>query len=475
MIVFSKRSYSMNVIQIVSDTFRRDHLGFYGNNWIDTKNLDKIARESAIFDKAYLASFATIPCRHDLFTGRYTTFTTDCTNNTPLPKDVPILPQILRQAGYTTMLIADTYHLLRDGNHFDRGFDGWWMIRGQEFDRCMTNSTIETKKRENALGIRHSRNIQHHRFESDCFVAQTMTSAVKWLELNYNQHDKFFLYLDTFDPHEPWDPPKWYADMYDPHWKGGDVLGGAYRLGKGRGGRWRIADDFTENELNRLRALYAGEVTLVDRWIGLLLRKVEDLGLLENTAIIFTSDHGTFIGEHGYLGKSIQLFEEVAHIPLIIRMPDSEGFNPRRYDSLVQSPDLMPTILDVASVKVPSTVQARSLVPLIRGEETNEREIAISASSLYSKQNLALIRNMFLPWIAVTSKEWAFLATGNSVPETDQTGRKIIPELYHLATDPNETRNFHNEKINVAKDLRAKMIDFMRRIGTKQDVLSNWM
>ena len=198
------------------------------------------------------------------------------------------------------MIIADTYHLFRDCHNFDRGFDGWWWIRGQEHDRYMTNPTDDPEERQRIFDPQYLQNISLRRFEEDYFVAQTMRSAIKWLELNYNKHEKFFLHIDTFDPHEPWDPPVWYANMYDPEWKGGDVPGVAYV----RGVKRPAASELTEEQLKHLRALYAGEVTLVDRWVGMLLQKIEDLGLLENTAVIFTSDHGTYLGEHNYVGKN---------------------------------------------------------------------------------------------------------------------------------------------------------------------------
>ena len=448
----------MNIIQIVSDTFRWDFLRCYGNSWIHTEHLDRFAEDSVVFDKAYIASFPTIPYRRDIFTGRYTfTYSRWVFDGSEpnLPRTEIILSQLLRQAGYTTMLIADTYHLIRDCHGFDRGFDGWWWIRGQENDRYMTNPPKDPEERQKVISRQYLQNVSLRRFEEDYFVAQTMTAAEKWLELNYDQHEKFFLYVDTFDPHEPWDPPRWYADMYDPEWKGGEVPGGAYFPGVPR----PAASDLTEEQLNRLKVLYAGEVTLVDRWIGRLLEKISDLGLLEDTAIIFTSDHGTYIGEHNYVGKRDQLYEEVAHIPLIVRLPDSEGAPCGRRDEIVQSPDIMPTILELAGVNVPPTVQGRSLLSVIRGESEEERKIAVSSASLVGPR---------LPnWITVTSKRWALLAS--------QVGSEVKSELYDLSKDPGETVNLIDEQPEVADDLRSRMIGFLRSLGANEETLRRWM
>jgi len=203
----------MNIILIISDTFRRDYLGCYGNKWISTPNLDRFAKKSVIFDRAYAASFPTVPNRMDIVTGRFT-FT--YRQWEPLPRDEVTLAEILSEAGYTTMLIADTPHILEDGYNFDRGFTGWEWIRGQETDRYMTDPVevklpcASHKLRNPEIVKRHLRNISHRQSEEDCFVAQTMLKAAKWLERNYRQ-EKFFLWVDTFDPHEPWDAPKWYV------------------------------------------------------------------------------------------------------------------------------------------------------------------------------------------------------------------------------------------------------------------------
>jgi len=459
----------MNIVQIVSDTFRRDHLGCYGNNWIHTENLDALARESVVFDRAYIASFPTIPYRTDLFTGKYTFIRSGWE---PLPRDEAVLAELLRQSGYTTMLIVDTYHMIRDGHHFDRGFDGWWWIRGQEHDRYMTNPTGDPIERQRAHGTQYLKNVSPRRSEEDYFVAQTMNAAARWLELNYDKHEKFFLHIDTFDPHEPWDPPEWYVDMYDPEWKGGDVMGGAY-IKDYRStftSFQRLASNLTSEELKHLRALYAGEVTLVDRWVGMLLEKMEDMGLFENTAVIFTTDHGSYHGEHGYLGKRDHLYEEVAHIPLMIRMPDSEGVKPRRCEALVQPPDIMPTFLDLAGAKTPEAVEGTSLLALIRSERKGERNIVVSSSGLVPRKG----KHTDTHRMTVTSKEWALISVRSDVSGTDEVGRKIEPELYHLPTDPTQTKNLYQEKREVARQLHSKMIQFLESIKTSEEILNLW-
>jgi arylsulfatase A-like enzyme len=291
-----------------------------------------------------------------------------------------------------------------------------------------------------------------------------MGSAEKWLELNYDQHDRWFLHVDTFDPHEPWDPPRWYTDLYDPGWQGGEIPGVAYVQN-----RAKHPSELTKEQLKHLRALYAGEVSLVDRWVGRLLEKVGDLGLFEDTLIIFTSDHGTYLGEHGWIGKRGQLYEEVAHIPLIIRPPDSLGCAANRTSALVQPTDLMPTILDLANKEIPEGVQGKTLLPIMRGQKDKERDIAVSSPGLAGPR---------LPKITVTSDEWVLLADMVNPPEEGKAGkyprppREIESELYHLPSDIKQERNLNKTESNQAEELRDKMIKFLKQMRAKQEIIS---
>jgi arylsulfatase A-like enzyme len=471
----------MNIILIISDTFRRDNLGCYGDKLIRTPNLDVFAEKAIVFDHAYAASFPTVPNRHDIFTGRFT-FT--YSGWEPLPKDEVVLSQILGKNGYITQLIADTPHILKDGFNYDRGFSGWWWIRGQENDRYMTSpkrvslpcAPHKLRNRAHTTG-QHIRNNWLRRRESDYIVAQTMTAAVRWLELNYTQ-EGFFLHVDTFDPHEPWDPPRWYVDMYDPDYQGEEVTYPVYGP----------CDYLSEEELNHCRAMYAGEVTMVDKWIGMLLQKIESLGLLKNTAVIFTTDHGFYLGEHGVIGKSIimedyhsafPLYEEVSHIPLIMHLPGFEGG--RRCDAVLQPPDFMPTILQLAGIEeVEIEMDGLSIVPVLEGEKGSRREFALTAPKIIDGSPSG-------EKITISDREWTLLFTGKTTGKRSITKavdgisriEKVLyakekPELYHIPTDPKQLKNVFEENEDVAQDLHAKCIAFLRRIGTKEEVLKYW-
>ena len=469
----------MNFLVIVSDTLRRDHLGCYGNAWIHTPNLDRLAGESVVFDRAYTASFPTVPHRRDLLTGRYTFTYSDWA---PLPREEVVLAGVMGKAGYASMMIADTPHILAEGFNYSRGFGGWEWIRGQENDRWRTSPrdpalpcAPEKLRLPEVTVKQYLRNISGRRGEADYFAPQTLARAAEWLEEN-GREGPFLLYVDTFDPHEPWDPPQWYVDLYDPGYRGEEVI---YP-------RYAPCDFLTPAELKHVRALYAGEVSMVDRWVGSLLARLDDLGLRESTAVIFTTDHGFYHGEHGLMGKSlisgefystVPLYEEVAHIPLLIRLP---GQRPGRRQALAQPPDLMPTILDLAGVDIPGTVQGRSLAPVLRAERDHQRGIAVASPSIIHGRGA-------MAFTTVTDGEWSLIYPGAGVAEEGGAESAIVdsirrihkrlhpgeggPELYHLPDDPGQARNVFSENTQTARRLHAEHVRFLEEVGTPEEHL----
>ena len=467
----------MNVILIVSDTLRRDHLGCYGNDWISTPNLDRFAQGAHIFERAYLASFPTVPCRNDLFTGRYT-FTYKPW--APIGEGETVLAEVLDQAGVVTALFADTPHPFTPGFNYQRGFAGWEIIRGQEHDRWKTEPAEivfpcdPTKLRagEQSTG-QYLRNVAEREKEEDYFPARTMRAAAHWLERNSRY--PFFLYIDTFDPHEPWDPPQHYTDLYDPGYEGEKVI---YP-------RYDRCDFLTQAELNHCRALYAGEVSLVDRWVGHLLRRVEDLGLWNDTAVFVMSDHGFYLGEHGYIGKSLiapeyqqalPLYPEVARIPLLAHLPNSA--RRRRIRAYAQPVDLMPTILELFGVPIPGAVQGRSLLTLLRGKRRAVRPFAVSSPTLSSP---AIAAPHPTTRSTITSGDWTLIFGSQTDRITDPEMTRMVdgiqrqvralergpirPELYHLPEDPACTRDVIHQHPDVARKLHADYVAFLKRAG----------
>jgi len=467
----------MNFIVIVSDTFRRDHVGAYGNRRISTPHIDAFAGQSLVFEEAYTASFPTVPNRHDLLTGR---FTATYIPWAPLPKEEVVLAQVLCEAGYTTMMISDTNHTLENGYNYQRGFGGFEWIRGQEGDAWKTGPSrmpaCDLKKLRKFGDLPHYRNRAHWRGESDTCVARTMTAARQWLEDNCGSRP-FFLYVDTFDPHEPWDPPQWYVDRYDPGYTGQVIDYPHYDYVEGY---------LSPEELKHCRALYAGEVTLVDRWAGMLLEKIQGMGLMEDTMVIFTTDHGFLHGEHGIIGKALMsprqpwsyvpLYEEISHIPFILWMP---GGKTGRSSAVIQPPDIMPTILAAADVEIPSTVQGRSFLDVVRGNKKDHRQRAFSFPYAGGADALATVTEgqwqaTFFPAKVAGDVEQISYAVDGLGKRVGATGRTAQGPLYDLRSDPGEQRDVSAEHPEVIKELRRRFIEFLVACGTDARIVARW-
>ncbi len=437
----------MNVIWIVADTFRQDHVGAYGKRPIRTPSLDNLAAKSVRFNRHYAAGFPTMPTRADHATGRWTM---SFMGWEPLPDDMDTAAVLLSTAGAHTAAMVDTPFYLRGGMNYDRGFQTFVAFPGQ-------------------VGLQESFDVRDAwRFEADRNVARTVTGAMQWLQQHYKED--FFLYVDTWDPHEPWDAPSYYTELYMPHYDG-EVVPPVY-------GHWQDTRWFTEGKVAKAHATYCGEVTMVDAWVGRLLRQVEDMGLMENTAVIFTSDHGFYFGEHdGLFGKMTvatlddglvpsrtdpragwgfsPLYEEVALIPLIIYVP---GIEPGVYDGLTSAIDVMPTVLEIKDHEIPGWVDGKSLLPKVRDQAAPGREFTVTTmpfanpgDPVHAVDNIR--RNLYnAPVTTITTGDWSLLYSVDAGAS----------ELYQMSNDPGQLKNVIGDNEAVAKGLHEHLMSFMR-------------
>jgi len=350
----------MNVICILLDSLNRHFLPAYGSRLANTPNLDRLARRSAVFDRNFIGSAPCMPARRDLWTGNQEFLWRPWGSLEPW--DCP-LPRVLRGSGVVTQLITDHYHLFEEGGeNYHTDFDGWEFIRGHENDPWVTQPSPKPDHLE-ILTDRYARNMTRLRREADFFAPRTMTAAAQWLEENCRQPAPWFLMIDEFDPHEPFHVPPPYDTMYDDQWRGPLLFWPRY-------GR----RDFTEDQARHVRALYAGKVTMVDHWLGRVLDQLDKFELWDSTAVILMTDHGHFLGEHGWWGKpACPPYNTIAHTPLMIHLPGDTGAG-RRIDALTTTVDLYTTILDCFGLQPPAPVQGRSLLPLLRGEAQAVRD-----------------------------------------------------------------------------------------------------
>jgi len=450
----------MKTKDIMSDSLRRDYLGAYGNKWVKTPVLDQFAQKAVVFDKAYAASFPTVPNRADVMLGRHA-FT--YMRWEPMPRTWPTTAQLLSEAGHQTMMISDTPHGLQNGFFVDRGFTGWQWVRGQESDRARTDyvarellpcSAEKLRQREKMRRL-HYLNVSFRRNERDCFVAQTMASAADWLEANY-KHENFMLYVDTFDPHEPWDAPEYYVKMYERGYDGDNVDYPDYVP----------VDRYKKEEIDHCRNLYAAEVSLVDNWMGEVLRKVERLGIAEETAIIIMSDHGFYLGEHNHIGKFRQdrpmpLYDEVAGIVMLAYVPGSGWRHGEHSSALVQPVDILPTVMELAGKKAPEWAEGCSMVPALkkRGDGLTNRKIAVTTAKLApAAQEISWDCGGY---VSITDGAYTLMYGGAKWPS----------ELYHTEKDKGQTKNVIGKSPKEATRLHGEFVKFLKQLKVEPEIL----
>ncbi len=353
----------MNLIVIMTDSLRKDHVGAYGNKRVRTPGIDKFAAKSLVFERAFPEGLPTINVRRALFTGRRSFPSYDWApwkgdlvpflGWQPLSEDDVTLTEVLRANGYVCGLVADSYHMFKPRQNFARGFHAYTFIRGQETDPWKSGPVPdelvkkychpELDRRHKIRTLQHLRNNLWRKTEEDYLPARVFRTAAEWLEEN-RSYKNLFLWVDCFDPHEPWDSPKEYVDLYDPGYTGRDFI--LPQSGD--------CSYMSPAELNHCRANYAGEVTFVDKWFGWFMERVEELGLMENSVILFLADHGHPLGEHGIISKNPTcLYPELVDVPFMLRIPGrtQEG---SRTNVLVQFHDVAPTLLDALGVAYPA-------------------------------------------------------------------------------------------------------------------------
>ena len=476
----------MNVILIVCDTWRRDHSGAYGNEWIRTPNINAFARKSTVFENAYLASYPTLPCRRDIATGRY---------EFPwrgwggLEPDDVTLAGVINEASHVSFFITDVYHHWgKDAGSYWKDFTGFELVRGQERDGYITDTDIQFEHRTHAYPphVRkdepHFRNVQLiRRNEEDWFSPQVFRRATRWLQHNA-EHEDFFLMIDSFDPHEPWDPPRYYTNMYDdPNFNGREFCVAPYAP---------VKDHLNAAELKHVQALYAGEISMLDRWLGHFLEQAEIMGLMENTMIILTTDHGTHNGDHGRTGKNWVLWDEISHIPLIVWHPQF-GHGTRR-KQLVQPIDFFPTVLDAQGIETPEGLHGKSFLPYLEdpnGPDAREailfgefRQTANVTDGEYvlfqgvdpSNPPLYSYSQIISKW---NSGDWgSFDGTRRLVGpgNANTAGEKTKTRLYHIPSDPKHLNDIAASKPDELCRMQKLLIKKFEEIDAPPELMARF-
>lgn len=461
-----------NILCFVTDQLRADHLGCYGNSQVSTPNINSLASEGILFTESYVANPVCMPNRASFFTGQFPKVHGVRENGIALSPNQNTLPKILSDAGYQTASIGKL-HLAPFGTKRESVRSDWELYESKEFwdsggdiprpfygfeDVCLVDGhgpyVFGHYKRwldanfphaYEKLSITHA--LEPPTGARECWKASIQPElhyntfiadrTIEWLRRR-NTDKPFFLWCSFPDPHHPYSPPRPYCDMYKPSdidfhparregelddlpeyfrlsYEGALVTGGL------RGDLRKTTDD----HYREIIALTYGMITMVDHQIGRIIAELQQQSLLDNTIIVFLSDHGDLMGDHWLINKGPYLYRGLVRVPTIWRMPGAANSG-SVCDALVSAVDLCPTLLDLVGLPIPEEVQGFSYRRLLEGEQLSIRDaVYIEFDETYIGDRLRSIR----------TKEWALTAHAN---RTDGL-------LFDLKNDPRELYNLWNE------------------------------
>jgi arylsulfatase len=412
------------VILLTVDTLRTDALSCYGGS-TPTPNIDAIARDSVLFERAISPAPWTLPAVASIMTGVYPAVHGATQYWSRVPLELETLAERMKSAGYYTGAIGDNAFLTFDTN-MSQGFDEYHFSAGCVAYPSFGSKILQRLFPSRYVGVATSRHLTH--------------MASKWLERNADR--KFFLWLHYFDPHLPYTPPPEFMPPGSPPPSVGPSLGDRNQVISGYLGR-------TREERDWIKALYMAEVRHVDACIGELVATLKRLGIYDDALLVFTSDHGEEFWEHGSFEHGHTLYEEVIHVPLMIKPPLNGGsrivtavhagtVTPDRQDAAdaaergespfrakpllrvsqtVSITALMPTILDFCGVAYDGEVlSVASLAPILNGRVDTSGVVHSGSPLYYQDRRAVLTRDTKYIWSAVTGHE----------------------EVYELCRDPQE-------------------------------------
>jgi arylsulfatase A-like enzyme len=392
--VVAREGEPLNVLLIVTDSTRRDFVSIYdGDKLAKTPNLDALGKEGLVFDRAVPEAMPTVAVRRALLTGTRSFPFRDWKVTPKLPQfpgwsAIPsykrIFTEFLGDAGIETAYVTDNPFLI--GPRFER-FRGTlgteksiygqaeyrvWNI-GVDKNKVASRAQIENYLLPALQGTeaeeRIKENVGYNRGrKGDQLSGARVLKAGMEVLRELKDKQPFFLGVDAFDPHEAWNEPQAYKLRFPPHHGVEPILPFKTPNSKVE------SLDVTQEQIERVRELYAGELTYIDAWIGRLLNLLDDLGLADNTVVYYLSDHGILLGEHGILGKDgSMLGKEIHSVPYMIRHPSGKRAG-ERSEYFVSTHDVAPTILSFQGLTVPGKMEGEDLGVMFEGADPPERD-----------------------------------------------------------------------------------------------------
>lgn len=418
-----------NILLLYTDQQRWDTIRYAGNTYIHTPNFDRLARSGVLFENAFCNNPVCMPSRQSMLSGQYPSAIGRCCNGIEMSEEIPTLATLLQPYGYHSANIGklhfknhsnrdhrephpsygfDTLILSDEPGCYDDAYIKW--VAEQDPDQ-VENCRCDTPPAWTGPPIhKHPRNThQPYLFDGPEHLTHTAFVASETIDFIQQHKDQpFFCIAGFYAPHTPLNPPKRFVEMYNqtelplPYMNEGENTLG-----------------LSDEEWQKVKAYYYALITHVDDQIGRILQTLEDTGLREQTIVIFTSDHGEHLGDHGRIQKGAPGYDSCTHVPLLVSYP-TEILSERKLPELIEAVDIAPTILDYCGIRIPPIFQGRSFRPLLQGDSYQERE------------------SVFIEYRHPFGISWKTIRTHSYKYCVSNEGEEL---LFDLKSDPHELRN----------------------------------
>lgn len=340
----------MKAVLIMYDSFNRRYLPPYGKEDIIAPNFTRLAEHSVTFDNFYCGSMPCMPARREIQTGRYNFLHRSWG---PLEPFDDSCPEILSDSGICTQFVSDHAHYWQDGGlTYHQRFSAFEFVRGQEGDEWHARAdgfrTKRNPRRQDAINREYTR-------DDSCCHARCFEAARDFI-INNHDSDNWYLHLEYFDPHEPFDAPERYKRLYTDEPVPYD---------------WPVYGPVEDPEQVREAIInYKACISMCDDYLGRILDLFDEYDLWKDTLLIVNTDHGYMLGEHGFMAKNyMPCYQELVNLPFFIYHPDYPESAGTHRSALSQSIDIAPTLLEYFGAEIPSSMRGHSLIPVIESDE----------------------------------------------------------------------------------------------------------
>jgi len=395
----------LNILIIMADQHRYDCLGAYGNKDIRTPHIDALAEDGVVFDNSFCASPVCTPSRYSFITGLYPHQHLGWGNRSTIPAGLATFPKLLREAGYLTKAVGKMHYTptyldvgfgemeLAEQNgdgRYDDDYHAYLMRRGEADCIDLIDQVKKYRKRASehywdSFGAMES-NLPEELHSTTWIGERGLEALDRW------EGDRNLLMVSFIKPHHPFDPPAPWSRMYDPQrltllpgWTE-SCLPHDLQCSKGYFGHERL----TEPALRQAMALYYGSISQIDHYVGKMVEKLKQKGLYDDTLILYTSDHGEYMGFHHLLLKGNYMYDPLAKVPLVIKYPGNRHKGTRRSD-LVSNVDIAPTLLALAGCSGGEAMAGKDLSQGPTGREFVFAEIGRGTQYMLRSETRKLI------------------------------------------------------------------------------------